>query len=119
VLSLASNVVDIEPLPFSFSQVPYRHHAGPGPYYGVSMQGIMNQGVLASGTAQVHSSASVADDFLDQAADALFKDADNIDFVEMQPTGDFSGNWETASFGRGAREDDLQLGFMLDFLLKK
>lgn len=57
-----------------------------------------------------------ADDILDEAVDELFNDVN--DGVELDQSGDFDRLWDTSEFGEDSRQDDLQLGFMLDRLLQ-
>ena len=60
---------------------------------------------------------SSTDDVLDRAVDELFTDATRSKLTEGNRRSDFSPLWDSTEFGQEAREDDLQLGSMLDWYL--
>ena len=65
-----------------------------------------------------HAFDSSTDDILDKAVDELFADAKKIKLTEWNHRNDFAPVWNSAELGQETREDDLQLGSMLDWYLQ-
>jgi hypothetical protein len=88
--------------------------------YPVLMPDGMNHNIMSKRSLPVtHAFKSSTDDVLDKVVDELFHEAKNSTLAEVNHGDDVSPLWDSTEFGQESREDDLQLGFMLDLFLNE